>query len=181
MTIPTIKVQGTALPPDAEGVGGTVRFVLSGFDIDGPTSAVVPREVQAAIENDGTFEADVWPTSRGMNDRSYSVFVNMPRAAPGVGRFETFLGNVLLDESAPVQLIGDLIVGAEGPDSIILNFNDWWTALGNSPQVFSVADGIAETDPDEYFVLVTGGGQQLELWQNVDGSPVPIRVQIEEA
>lgn len=108
MTFPTINITGQALPPNSTAVGGSIRFRLSGPDIDTGTSIVVPREIIVPLD-DGAVDVDLWPTERGQtpNGRMYTVDVSLEPASPNSRRAWVSLGEASLPASPLSRDLGE--------------------------------------------------------------------------
>jgi len=109
MSIPTVTVIGTAVPPSDVAVAGSIRFILSGFDLDGETGVIVPREVSGPIGIDGGFVIQLWPNTNGVNSSTYTAYVTLPRPIPGAGSFDTVLGTFALTDVADIQTIVEVL------------------------------------------------------------------------
>jgi len=179
MSIPTITITGQAIPPDDEAIGGTIRAILSGFDVDSATDIVAPREVSAPISNTGDFTIDLWPNSRGSKGTHYAVYLELPRPSPGAGLVATKLGQISLNEALPTRPLASILTATTGPTPIIILPGAWADFLKAAAAFYSsVAAGMAVTANDGYFFVSTEGGLSIELWRRVANVATPVRLQI---
>lgn len=137
MSVPTIAITGVVLPPDSAAVGGSIRFRLSGQDVDTNNAIVAPREIIVALVG-GAFSVDLWPTARGDTERSYTADVSLAPASPDARRAWVEIGSFSLPAAPSSWEFGALLL-AHG------------TVLPNSPSILSQvlqarADAVAAAE-----------------------------------
>lgn len=144
MTITTVTITGTLTPPNDVPTRGTLRFALSGFDMDTETNLVAPLEFTGPINTSGAFSVDVWPPSRGAYARTYKVTAEYPATVPGksptiipIVDFLTFN-----DDEATLTL-GEIIAGL--PVSYPLPGGVWQNLLAET-EAAKGSDGTVRSD-----------------------------------
>lgn len=177
MTITTVNITGTVTPPNDTAVAGTVRFVLSGFDLDTATNLVAPREVSAPVAADGSFTAPVWPPQRGLYDRTYTVYLEYPPARPGAYPDVTVLATgVTFPDGASSYTLGGILIGLPSAIPEELIYTAWAAELTAATEFYaSAAQGVAAVSDGDYF-FVSALGKYIELWRRVSGSPIPVTI-----
>lgn len=109
MTLTTTNVTGAVpLPNGLAPHGATLRFALSGFDLDGAVIAPVPVDI--AISDAGEVETSLWPNARGLRETHYTVALILP-AGFGQPERQIRLGSITVPEAESAPLHELLLAG----------------------------------------------------------------------
>jgi len=109
MATVNVTAEGTiAKPGTGTATGGTVRFVLSGSDVDTANGDVLPATYTeaAVVSGSGWATVQLWPNSRGARATTYRVYHTGETAA---GAFDVLLGRISVPEAGAPHNLADLL------------------------------------------------------------------------
>lgn len=107
-TLDTTRITGRiALPDDTSPAGGTIYFVLTGYDTDEALDiTVLNRAVSGAIDENGDIDVLLWGNDRGARARRYAVSVGI---LDGSLTYQIPLGEISVPDSDATIDINDLL------------------------------------------------------------------------
>lgn len=99
--ITTLVAGAVPLPDGTVPDGATLRFTLSGVDVDG--AVIAPAPVDCPLTDTGEVEVALWPNARGTRGTHYVAVLILP-AMRDVASRQIRLGQIVVPDTGTASL-----------------------------------------------------------------------------